>query len=116
MSNPLQVSVLVLALTLSASAAQAQDKDKPNDSLSQPVTPAQAQNELRERERLNAQQAELAARQNAENEANRLAYEQQMREYNEALARNAAETARWRAQGACNQGNGSNCANKPPNR
>lgn len=63
----------------------------PPDTLSIPVTSEQEQRELAERERLNREQAEFGTRQLAENEANRLAFEQAVRDREATIARQQAE-------------------------
>lgn len=105
----------------------------PADILSIPVTSEQEQRELAERERLNREQAEFGTRQLAENEANRQAFEQAVRDREATIARqqadyeakvaaveaerlrrerdHAARMAQWRADvEACKKGDKSKCA------
>lgn len=117
-----------------ATAAQpAQVSSDPVPPLSVPVTSEQEQREQAERERLNREQAEFGTRQLAENEANRQAYEQALRDREATIARQTAEheaavaaveaerlrrereheaaMARWRADvEACRKGDRSRCA------
>ena len=103
------------------------------DSLSIPVTSEQDRRELAERERLNREQAEFGTRQLAENEANRQAFEQAVRDREATIARQQADyeaqvaaveaerqrrerehtarMAQWRADvEACKKGDKSKCA------
>ncbi|MCX7676813.1 MAG: hypothetical protein N2Z59_05490 [Alteraurantiacibacter sp.] len=77
-------------------------QDDPADRLSIPVTAEQAEKELRERERLNREQAEFAARQLAENEASRQAVARAVAEREAIIARQreeqAAAEAAWKAE------------------
>ncbi|MES2699722.1 MAG: hypothetical protein V4647_08945 [Pseudomonadota bacterium] len=107
------------------------------DANSISVTSAQAAEEIAEQQRLNAEQAAFAARQVAENEAGRLAYEQELSEREAIIARQQAEAqaaqqayqaevarrqaaydaamASWRADvSACQAGEFSRCAPAAP--
>ncbi|MEO5707537.1 MAG: hypothetical protein ABIT10_11920 [Alteraurantiacibacter sp.] len=121
-------TALITAALLSlqpAGLALAQDKPKPGA--------AQVETVEDERARLNREQADFAARQLAENDANRRAYEEAVAEreativdqaaasaaakaaYDAQVARaaaaHAAEMARWRADvAACEAGNYSRCS------
>lgn len=102
------------------------------DTLSIPVTSEQEQREVAERERLNREQADFGTRQLAENEANRRAFEQTLRDREATIAKQkadyaaqlaaveaerlrrereyAAKMAQWRADvEACKNGDKSKC-------
>ena len=114
------------------SAGTAAAPTPPEDTLSIPVTSEQEQREVAERERLNREQADFGTRQLAENEANRRAFEQALRDREATIAKQkadyeaqlaaveaerlrrereyAAKMAQWRADvEACKNGDKSKC-------
>jgi hypothetical protein len=125
MFRPVRTIAAVTALlALVPLAAAAQDKPKPG---------AAAETPEQERARLNREQADFAARQQAENAANQRAFDQAVADREATIARQAAEAAaakaaydaevaraaaaheaemaRWRADvAACEAGNISRCA------